>query len=663
MQRPLKPVRVALLAGAALAWTAVGAPVQAAPAKKSVKKVEAAAKPAPPKPLPPIKITCGAPLPQADDTPAGKKPKKPKKGEPKLPDACVLARFLDTAFPPSDPNARGRAAVGLFGGAGPVGAEWKISTAQFQQIADDVADAGPRPDLRATVKVANMSMAEAHAIYEENGGRGGAIVLSTRLIQSLRDLSVHVSKTSTEDPDQLTQDYLRFVIAHEYAHLLLNHPQSLDKADSLYQQIGQGLKLAGEAYVIINQVKAGSDEAYAEKRARTKEAAAVMLAANFAGDIASTEGKRFLFPIFNRAVERDADMLAVDILNHSNGDPIKGVSGLQIFYDQNKENVKRNGQLSEESRKTAEKAAAQITAIAPELLNGDKNSTSQKLKMIAIGVGATFAARKLEEHKMMVDAHLHDSPKERDQLVNAYVVNFYGRARFAASTVAPIAAFPTAAGQPAAAPAAVTPAPEERRIIFTKVDFKKVGAEVDGYEATEAAKDAMARGDLREARRRIDVALKSPIQNTVDVQWVAGGVAQAEGQQDAAIKHFRAVLATGYNAVEVFHEIIESQRIKGDNASALKTIADGVAKTSQLGAFILDRIEIHRAQNDEKALAADLEACRGLKDPRLASQCEAAAAPPPPPVNVAQAAPPPASESMLDKMVKGAASAVGKKTN
>lgn len=647
---------LALLVGASLIWAVAGGEGQAAAARKPVaRKPAAAATPKPRVPPPPMKITCGPPLPQPDAAP-GKKPRKPKRGDPKLPDSCIMARFLDPAFPPADPTAAGRSAIGLFGGTGPVEAAWNISTTEIQRIADQVADAGPRPDIRATVKLSGLDLAEARAIYQNAGGRDGLIVLSTRLIQSLTKLSEHVGASSTENSDLLTQQYLRFIIAHEYAHLLLNHPQQLDKADKRYQQVGQGLQLAGMAYVVANRIKAGSDETYADKRRRARESAGILMAATFAGDIATTEGMRFLFPVFNRSVERDADMLAVDILSHSDGNPIQGVSSLQIFFDENKENVKRSGQLSDESKKTAAQAAAQIAAIAPDLLlNDDKDKTVQKLKLVALTIGANMAFRKLEEHKTMIAAHLHDSPGEREKLVNAYVDRFYGMDRFPTATVAPTAAFPTMAAAPSA--------PPEPRITFAKVDFKKISAEVEGYEATEATKTAMARGNLAEARKQIDIALKSPIKATVDVQLLAGGVAQAEGQHDAAIKHFRAVLGTGYNAPAVFLDIVESQRIKGDNAGALKTLAEGVAKTGQLGEFILQRIDIHRQQNDEKALAVDLTACKALNDPQLASLCEAAAAPPPPPpVQVAQE-PPSTAKTLFDKVVDGAVSATGKKPN
>lgn len=626
-----------------------------APAKKAA-VVKAATPPPPRKPPPPREITCGPPLPEAMPV----KPEKKKgllgkigsigKKEVKLPEACVLARFKDPAFPITDPNALGGSAVGLFGGEGPVQAEWLISMAELQEVADAIADLGPRPTVRATVLMSNLTMAEAHAVYLKPGGKDGVIILTTQLIQSLRNLSLKMAGhdadakvapgaapvVETEEQriqaNKLTQQYLAFIIAHEYAHLVLNHPQKQTKAARDYQELGQAIAMAGLAYAVINQMKIDSKASYSEKEREGRKSAGVFLAASFAGDIAATEGTRFIFPIFNRGVERDADMLAVDILRRSKVDPGVGVRGLNIFLKENKENVRKSGQMSDEAKQTAAEAALLMAAVAPDLINGDKEEFEKKLKTAALLFAASFALRKLEEHRMMVEAHLHDSPGEREHLVTEYQKAFYGLASVMRDAPAPMSKFAEVAEAEAAKgakPPVVAPPPKDDKVAIPEVDFKKIGAEVDGYVATEAAKTALARGDLVEARRQVDVALKSPIKATIDVQLVAGGLAQAEGDQDAAIRHFRAVLAHGFRSPSVYRNIVDSQRLKKDDAGALKTIAEGVSATGQLSEFILERMDIHRFLKNDKALAEDLEACIALKDLKLEAACRRAAQPDP----------------------------------
>lgn len=621
MPRRLKVLRRALvlLLGAALVHAP---PAAAAPARKKA-PATAPVKAAAPWVVP--EITCGPPLVVEKETRKGKLMRTLGRG-PKLPDTCVIARFKDPAFPVADPNAAGKS-VGLFGGSGPVEARWLQTLEQIQPLVDEIAKYGPphRPMIHAQVVLSSMPIAEAHAVYAEKGGKDPKIVLSTKLIQSLRDLSAAAAKDSTDDPDTLAQEYLQYIVAHEYAHLALNHPQALDKAQKKYQQIGQALALAGMTYAVVNQVRAGQASSYAEQDKMSKQSAAVLLGATFVGSIASTEGTRFIFPIFNRSVERDADLMAVDMLERAGTNPLKGVTGLQIFYDQNKKSIAENGELSAAAKQSVALATTQIVGMAPALFDGDKEEVQRRLKMLAITMVADFALRKLEEHRMMVDAHLHDDPDDRQDLVELYDRNFYGPDRHAADHVQ---ASGDMAAMMASMTAAAPPAPAKP---LPKVDFKKIGAEVDGYVATENAKRAMAKGDMALARKEIDKALKSPIKASIDVQRIAGGVAQAEGQQDVAIKHFRAVLAAGFNATDVFFDIVRSQRIKGDNASALKTLAEGAAKTGAPEDFILERIEVHLAMKDLKAVAADVETCRSFKDPALTRVCEGAAAPPPPP--------------------------------
>jgi hypothetical protein len=618
MPGPLTVRRRALLflSSALLALSSV-ADVSAQAKKPAARKPVAAAKPAPRQAM---EITCGLPTTQERVEKKGFINKIRGEKSPKLPEACVLSRFKDPAFPVVDPNSMGASALSLFGGAGPVKADWLISQAELQKVADDIADLGPRPDLRARVYLSSQNMAEAHAVFLSPGGKDGIIVLSTRLMQSLRDLS----QNTPGQTDDMTQQYLSFIIAHEYAHLVLNHPQQLNKAESVYKNIGQALQLAGVAFAIIRKIQVGPEASYSEKQREGQKAATVLLAAQFAGLIAATEGTRFLFPIFHRSVDRDADMLAVDILKRSqNRDPVTGVESLRIFRKQNEQNVKRSGAISEDAQKSVQTATALLVELAPDLARGDQTQFEGKLKLAALSLVGGYALRKLKEHEMMIDAHLHDSPEDRELLVNSYLQTFYGKD--ALSAAAPTVNF--AAAKQAMAKAG----PEASSTMIATVDFKKVGAEVDGLISTEAAQAAMARGSLAEARRQIDLSLKSPIKGTVDVQLVAGGISQAEGNHDIAIKHFRNVIAAGYRPDFVYLSISDSQSFKKDHAGALKTIAEGIAATGRLNDFILRRMEIHRDMKNEKAVQADLEACMALKDTRLTLQCQAAAEPPPPP--------------------------------
>jgi tetratricopeptide (TPR) repeat protein len=218
---------------------------------------------------------------------------------------------------------------------------------------------------------------------------------------------------------------------------------------------------------------------------------------------------------------------------------------------------------------------------------------------------------------MMVDAHLHDSPDARDALVNAYADAFYGDE---GPVTRPVANF-DAVLPPPPSPTAAPPAAVARPRIHD-VNFKKIGAEVDAYAASEKAKEALAKGDIAEARKAIDEALRSAIKGDAQIQLIAGGVANAENKPDEAIRHFRAAVAAGDNAPDVWNAIIQTQRAKGDLAGALKAIEEAGAKTQDPRAFIVLKMDIHGEQQDDKAVAADLADCGAFKDSGLTLRCE-----------------------------------------
>lgn len=617
-----QPVIACVLAAAVFGLVTLEGNAWAAPTHKSAAKKPVATPAKPHQRAAPMEITCGAPLHPPKAEPKGlAKIKAGFHSAPKLPDACVLVRFKDPAFPTIDPNAPSApvglyGAGGLFNGSGPVEAKWATTIQQFQAVADEIADYGPRPTVRAEVRLNQLELVESHAVFEGPPGHGGVIVLSTRLVQSLRDLSEHTASDGSGKSDEIAQQYLKFILAHEYAHLVLNHPQQLAKSENLYQELGQALQMAGVIYAVANGVSTSKNANYLKQQAAAKQSMGVLLGASFAGEIVATEGTRFIFPIFNRSVERDADMLAVDILRRTaNADPITGVEGLRVFYHENEENIRRNAEMSANAKRTAGLAAATVLAAAPTLLQGDSNSALKQLKTGAVLIAADYAARKLEEHRMMVDAHLHDSPDARDALVNAYADAFYGDE---GPVTKPVANF----GDLLPPPTVASPSTSAKRPKIDDVNFRKIGAEVDAYEATERAKAALAKGDVAEARKAVDEALRSPIKNDAQVQLIAGGVANAENKPDEALGHFRAAVAAGDNAPDLWNEIIQTQRSKGDLAGALKAIDEAGTRTHLPQAFIVLKMDIHGEQRDDKAVAADLAACNAFKDSGLTLRCE-----------------------------------------
>lgn len=611
MPRPVTPgtmIRLALLA-AASALVLGGTAEAAGPAKPAARKPAAAAKPAPEAPPP---EAAEADDQDQDAVAAAEdeaKDGKPKKGpglmsrargmlssKAKLPEKTILSRFDDPGFPVADPNAEATSSLGLFGGRGPLRATWPTVTSSLQQVADEIAARGPRPDVKAKVVIAESDLEEARSYFAGPKGTQGEIALTTALINRLYN-------DAERDP-KVAMDYLGFILSHEYSHLILKHPQQLTTSRKTYRQVGEVIQLAGMAYLVGRSLNADPKASYAAQQRETQKSLGIVLGAAFLGEVVATESTRLLFPSFSKGVERDADMLAVDLMIKNGVDPRAGAGALKSFADDNKTGVQRSNTLADQAGKAVGSALAQIAVAAP-LLMLDKKSTDigDEIKTLIAINAAAFALKKLEEHKRLQDVHLHDSAEQRTVLIVSYIDRFHP--------------------QPAEGAAGTTPR-------LTQVDWKKAKGEIVGYKARREAQDALSRGDVPGARKAIDTALASPIGPSAEVQETAAGVASAENKYDAAIKHLRAVLATGYAAPHIYRGIANNQRQKKDNVGALKTLAEAGTKTGQPQLFILDKLEIHRTMDDQKAVEADLLECQGYKDSGLSEQCERLAHPPKP---------------------------------
>jgi Zn-dependent protease with chaperone function len=575
---------------AVLGAVAVAAsPADAAPKRKAAVKAVAAA------PLVPLPITCGAPLvaPKAEKKGLSDKLKGAAKGQKaaaKLPDACVLARFQDPAFPAGDPASPGQPAPALLGGAGPVPAAWPAYQQGLQELADQIAIAGPRPDLRARVVIVADRMEDARAFFQGPAGADGVIVLTTGLLERL------YAQAGAGAP---TQEALRFILAHQYAHLALKHPQQLAKATSTYDQMAQALQLASVGISVVQNF--GGDSGADGLKARSS--ASVILAAGFVNDLEAAEPARFRFPAFGPGSERDADLLAADILVRKGADPAVGVQALKAAWDANRAHQQAAAARREQAAKASALAAQDLASLKTSLFQV-KNAPflMQKAQMMAAGYVTHLAMNKLEERREMVSVHLHEDAEGRIETVGAYLDAFY----------------PDRAAAVAQTDAGRRPLP--------MFDFARTRAEVEGHQASERAEDALARGDVPGARAEIDPALKSPVGTNVDVLQIASAVAIAEGRPEIAIRQLKAVTAQGFKGPLVYQKLAVAWRMAGDDNSALVALSDGAAAFGDPKPFVVDRISIFKARGDFEGVAAAVHDCTALNDMSLTLACQHAAA-------------------------------------
>lgn len=590
MRRRLTHGGVALLA-LALTALAAAAPAEAAPRRKAPAKTVAAA------PIVPLPITCGPPLvaPKVEKAALSDRLKgavKAQKGPAKLPDACVLSRFQDPGYPTAEPTSPGLPLAAFLGGAGPMPAAWPAYGAALQALADQIAIAGPRPDVRAKVVIVADRMEDARGFFAGPGSSDGVIVVTTGLLERL------YGEAKAGAP---TQEALRFMLAHAYAHLVLKHPQTLTRPAGAYDQMAQALQLASVGISVVQNfggdgAAAGTDEA----RARTS--ASVILAAGFVSDLEAGEPARFRFPEFADATERDADLLASDILVRKGADPGVGVKGLKAAWDANAAGLQAAAQLKAQAARASAAAAQDIASLRASLFQV-KNAPflMQKAQLMAASYAAHFALAKVEERRQMGAVHLHDDAEARIAAVGAYLDAFYpDRAAAVAQTDAGRAPLPA-------------------------VDFARVQAEVEGDQAAERAEGDLARGDVAGAGAEIDAALKSPVAGNADVLLIAAAVAIAEGKPELASRRLKTVAAGGYRGPLVYQKLAVADRVAGDDNAALVALSDGAAALGDAKPFIVDRIAIFKARGDAEGVQGAIRDCTALGDMTLTVACQRAA--------------------------------------
>lgn len=525
-------------------------------------------------------------------------------GRPKVPEQTIVSRFEDPAFPAVDPNIPTLTSAGLSASEKPLSAQRRYSAQQLQGIVDGFVQIGPRPTVPARVMMAVSDESEVRSLGD------GTIYVTTGYMDKLIELS-------RAEPDKATNTVL-FAMAHEYSHILMRHPQQRSQNLATMQSIQTAFNIVGTAYMFAraSQISQGASQNVQQRQAY--QALGVMVGASLIGSMVEGEAKRLVFPGFAKNTERDADMMAVDLMQRLGArsnrdiDAITGVDQLSVFFEGNKSVIDKAANLARDAAKTTQSTAASLAVMAPQMMLA-KGSTDigNELKTVAVLSAADFVLGKLDERRRLTDVHLYDSFQRRTELVRAYTAKFYA----------------------ASAPVEGAPATPPRQTAAGQVDFTRIEQEVVASQAEAAAREALARGLVPDARAAIDTALKSPIATSPEVQRTAAYVCEAENRSAPAITHYRAAIAGGLGDKATYDALIQAHLRLNQRTQALRVIDEAGTALGDPPAFFITKITIFREDQNQVELDKVLTECRALSASRLTlvQQCEAAAAPPAPP--------------------------------
>lgn len=559
---------------------------------------------------------------------------------PKVPDQQVFLRFKDPAYPKVDPNTPIVAPVGLFTAltnGGPVKVNWPMTNDLQYAILDNLIAAGPRPTQQAKVFILSSNIANAFT-------NGDEIYMTSGLWDYLFALAEN-------DPEE-GQQMLLFILAHEYGHVLMRHSQALSKSEQSYRNLGGVISTTGTVYLIAKGVSQDKATPYGEKRAEMRKAEGVMIGAHLAGVIVETEARHALYPAFRKETERDADMLAVDLANSfaqrtkKSTDITMATRSLEYIREINKTQIARQAELSKASKKQIADSAKAIGMLMPVALTSKNSEAALKEVGWLAALNVTgYLAQIYDERKRLEGVALYDAVDQRQKLMKDYFGRYPKVPPPETGQAPPLAPAETPRPPPAKAgkapdnaprkvkPSQVKPAesqpPRPPRGDPKKIfDFAAYRDDWKGDRAREAAIDKLAHGDVAGARTEIDKALASPIQNSPEVQDIAGRVASAENNPDRAIAHFRRVLAYRPLDSDLYLTIAERYLSKPDKISALKILDDGIKATGLPARFLPMKITIYQQDGDKELVAKTLAECVALDDPELSRLCNQKASPP-----------------------------------
>jgi hypothetical protein len=574
------------------------------PAKPAA--VKTAAKPPPPAEadFAQIPIRCGAPVQTVKIEAKGlAKIASLANKEAALPETCVLSLFKDPAFPISNPNSPATSLDKLFDGRNLMRGNYPTQEGIARAALNFLAKTGPRPAVRAQVVMAHATQGIAQAVFASPGERDPAVVISDKLFSDL----------TTESDLESSKQYVLFIAAHEYAHLLLKHPPEIEKNDSSYDDIRKFFQGAALAYAIYNGVKMGPNATSLEQQLAAKQSAAMFLGASLIGDMAASESRRMMLPKFSKDREREADLLAVDLLAYTTADIFVGVEGLKKIRGANQQNLKALREQAMAAKKAQAEARIQLAAMSPLLLlQKDQDKAIKQIKAIGITIATDAVLSYFDERKQLADVSLHDDAAKREGRVKLYMQAHYPWRKDQRAVSADLVG---------------GAAPQQASVAVPDFGFTAMAAERSLMDAVRAAETALNAGKVAEARKAIDQALNSPIGKSAKVQDVAGMVSATEDKPDQAIKHYRAVLATGHHNDRIYRNIASAQQQKGDIPGALKTLADGAEKIGSIRPFIVARIALQVEAGDTAGAEASLQECVATKDPMLITVCTQTAHP------------------------------------
>lgn len=579
-------VRSAILALASLTALALGTAGDTAPKKK---RPAAAASPAPAAeaqtavPEPAYVPLVGCPAPAAGVLPAVAKVDK-SRGKFSIDKAPFISTLA--AQEVCENNQKMRSGAGATAGSLGLGSQvmntrsarmdlfaMPATELELRGILDRFAKAWPYAPLERTPKI----LFRASDAYEAQALPDNTIVISLGLLEA-----------AESDSEVL------FVLAHEYAHLLLGHftkAESIEGTKGAIKAVSQVYQAGSFVTSMRGSTPSGAlSNAQAGMDSAQKKAAVLSEALRFAVD-------DIFAPAWNRDQENQADALAMDLLIRSNMtiDTYANVfARLQKAFEAEKASRDSRGALAEGLQKSLTESMKTLANPATLTSGGMRGFGSGLLK----GVGGAVL-NNMGAITKSIGGSTHLPPEERRKGLAAYFQ----------------------AGYPKAEPPIDMGAMVGR--IKARQEFQRGAALKKSYLAARQTYFSQNYAGATQALRAIGAGSRTA---PTFVNYVAGLAARDSGNRAAAAGFFDAGrTGTGVQNLQLYETYAEMEINARDAARAGSVIEDGKAKFKDADHFKSVEIRRDLAAGDSASAQAIYAACIQIKGrDYIPERCKAA---------------------------------------
>lgn len=504
-------------------------------------------------------------------------------------------------------------------------ANYKNTLANMQAIVNAIAKRGPRPDIVPRVKLDMSDRPNAYARSQEE------IVVTTGLLDAM---DKQVGKADLNSS-------LWYVLAHEYAHVLFDHPRRFAKKN----EDSEFAKYVAALVVLTGSLQPMMRDISPELAAGNKVLVGKMTTATIVSALLERELYRVTVAPYRKEEESLADFMAADLLDlfaeadpkpaaqtasppvavagtapTASGDDMMaqmmqlqqtykvqffdakaGAESLAVYTNYDNSVV---GQLKAgvgHLKGEMKIVKGQILSFAQSSLNsGNFASLPKKMEKSFIQAGLRFLAG-IFTRRISKDLHLHYSSDKRIVSIKSYVGQFEG-------------------GNVRAAPLELQDAFARKIGTPTAEEFSREFKEEFQYDrAANEAQQALARGDVAAARAAMDKVVTKSKAPTARFHVTDALVWQAQGELEKAETAYKRALPLRDASYSVYSDLAALQVLLGKFDDAGKTLDLAQARFG-VERVMVTRIGLLVAQDKLPAAEALAKECAAY--PAIAEQCQ-----------------------------------------